>query len=72
MQVAFQESLAQVREKNYASGRRQMELRIKELEFELSKMKNSQDATQTELDLYKHLYQEEVTHRMSLTNELNK
>ncbi|XP_044943338.1 ankyrin repeat domain-containing protein 26-like [Mustela putorius furo] len=72
MQVAFQESLAQAREKKYASGRSQMQLRIKELEFELSKMKNSQDATKTELDLYKHLYQEEVTHRMSLTNELNK
>ena len=71
MQVAFQESLEQVREKNYASGRRQMELRIKELEFELSKMKNSQDVTKAELDRYKHLYLE-VTHRMSLTNELNK
>ena len=49
-----------------------MELRIKELEFELSKMKNSQDVTKTELDRYKHLYLEELTHRMSLTNELNK
>lgn len=49
-----------------------MELRIKELEFELSKMKNSRDVINTELDRYKHLYLEEVTHRMSLTNELNK
>ncbi|XP_044925124.1 ankyrin repeat domain-containing protein 26-like isoform X1 [Mustela putorius furo] len=72
MQVAFQESLAQIRENNYASVRSQMELRIKELEFELSKMKNSQDVTKIELDIYKHLYLEEVTHRMSLTNELNK
>ncbi|XP_032203792.1 ankyrin repeat domain-containing protein 26-like, partial [Mustela erminea] len=72
MQVAFQDSLAQVKEKNYASVRSQMELRIKELEFELSKMKKTQDVTKTELDRYKHLYLEEVTHRMSLTNELNK
>ncbi|XP_058993552.1 ankyrin repeat domain-containing protein 26-like [Mustela lutreola] len=71
-QVAFQESIAQLRENNNASVRSQMELRIKELEFELSKMKSCQDFTKTELDRYKHLYLEEVTHRMSLTNELNK
>ncbi|XP_059243401.1 ankyrin repeat domain-containing protein 26-like, partial [Mustela nigripes] len=72
-QVASQESLAQLRENNNASLRSQMELRIKELEFELLKMKSSQeDLTKTELDRYKHLYLEEVTHRMSLTNELNK
>ncbi|XP_044082416.1 ankyrin repeat domain-containing protein 26-like isoform X3 [Neovison vison] len=71
-QVAFQESVAQLRENNNASVRSQMELRIKELEFELSKMKSFQDVTKTELDIYKHLYLEEVTHRMSLTNELNK
>ncbi|XP_032707074.1 ankyrin repeat domain-containing protein 26-like [Lontra canadensis] len=72
-QVASQESLAQLRENNNASLRSQMEIRIKELEFELFKMKSSQeDLTKTELDRYKHLYLEEVTHRMSLTNELNK
>lgn len=71
-QVAFQESIAQLRENNNASVRSQMELRIKELEFELSKMKSCQDFTKTELDRYKHLYLEEVTHRVSLTNELNK
>ena len=49
-----------------------MELRIKELEFELSKMKTCQDVTKTDLDRYKHLYLEEVKHRMSSTNELNK
>ena len=49
-----------------------MELRFKELEFELSKMKNSQDVTKTELDRYKHLYLEEVRHRISLKNELIK
>ncbi|XP_059040284.1 ankyrin repeat domain-containing protein 26-like [Mustela lutreola] len=72
MQVAFQDSLAQVKENNYASVRSQMELRIKELEFELSKMKKTQDVTKTELDRYKHLYLEEVRHRISLKNELNK
>ncbi|XP_022347259.1 ankyrin repeat domain-containing protein 26 [Enhydra lutris kenyoni] len=72
-QVASQESLAQLRENNNASVRSQMELRIKELEFELFKMKSSQeDLTKTELDRYKHLYLEEVMHRTSLTNELNK
>ncbi|XP_047597404.1 ankyrin repeat domain-containing protein 26-like [Lutra lutra] len=72
-QVASQESLAQLRENNNASLRSQMELRIKELEFELFKMESSQeDLIKTELDRYKHLYLEEVTHRMSLTNELNK
>ncbi|XP_032205581.1 ankyrin repeat domain-containing protein 26-like isoform X4 [Mustela erminea] len=72
-QVASQESLAQLRENYNASLRSQMELRIKELEFELLKMKSSQeDLTKTELDRYKHLYLEEVMHRTSLTNELNK
>ncbi|XP_047599261.1 ankyrin repeat domain-containing protein 26 isoform X5 [Lutra lutra] len=72
-QVASQESLAQLRENTNASLRSQMELRIKELEFELFKMKSSQeDLTKTELGRYKHLYLEEVMHRTSLTNELNK
>lgn len=49
-----------------------MELRIKELESELSKMKTCQDVTKTESGIYEHLYLEEVKHGMSLTNELNK
>jgi len=50
-----------------------MELRIKELEFELSRMKSSQeDFNKTELEKYKQLYLEELKVRTSLTNELNK
>ncbi|XP_064439991.1 ankyrin repeat domain-containing protein 26 [Mirounga angustirostris] len=72
-QVASQESLGQLREANNASIRNQMELRIKELEFELSRMKCSQeDFNKTELEKYKQLYLEELKVRMSLTNELNK
>nr|XP_045727298.1 ankyrin repeat domain-containing protein 26-like [Mirounga angustirostris] len=72
-QVASQERLGQLRETNNASIRNQMELRIKELEFELSRMKSSQeDFNKTELEKYKQLYLEELKVRMSLTNELNK
>ncbi|KAF3813205.1 hypothetical protein GH733_018844, partial [Mirounga leonina] len=50
-----------------------MELRIKELEFELSRMKSSQeDFNKTELEKYKQLYLAELKVRTSLTNELNK
>ena len=50
-----------------------MELRMKDLEFELSKMKSSQEhSNKTELEKYKELYFEEVKVRTSLTNELNR
>ncbi|XP_032255443.1 ankyrin repeat domain-containing protein 26-like [Phoca vitulina] len=72
-QVASQERLGELRETNNASIRNQMELRIKELEFELSRMKSSQeDFNKTELEKYKQLYLEELKVRTSLTNELNK
>ncbi|XP_027953169.1 ankyrin repeat domain-containing protein 26-like isoform X3 [Eumetopias jubatus] len=68
-QVASQERLGQLRETNNASIRSQMELRIKELEFELSRMKSSRDFYKTELEKHKQLYVEELKVQTSLTNE---
>lgn len=50
-----------------------MELRMKDLEFQLSNMKSSQElSNKTELEKYKQLYLEEIKVRTSLTNELNR
>ncbi|XP_062954863.1 ankyrin repeat domain-containing protein 26 isoform X2 [Cynocephalus volans] len=71
-QAASQENLEKLRENNNASLRSQMELRIKDLESELFKMKNSQeDSIKTELVKYKQLYLEELKARKSLSNKLN-
>ncbi|XP_059953611.1 ankyrin repeat domain-containing protein 26 isoform X7 [Mesoplodon densirostris] len=72
-QAASQENLEQLRENNNASIRSQMELRIKDLESELSKVKTFQeDSTKAELEKYKQLYLEELKVRKSLANKLNK
>nr|XP_058912651.1 ankyrin repeat domain-containing protein 26 isoform X5 [Kogia breviceps] len=72
-QAASQENLEQLRETNNASIRSQMELRIKDLESELSKMKTFQeDSNKAELEKYKQLYLEELKVRKSLANKLNK
>ncbi|XP_068416457.1 ankyrin repeat domain-containing protein 26 isoform X4 [Eschrichtius robustus] len=72
-QAASQENLQQLRENNNASIRSQMELRIKDLESELSKMKTFQeDSNKAELEKYKQLYLEELKVRKSLANKLNK
>ncbi|XP_072874910.1 ankyrin repeat domain-containing protein 26 isoform X4 [Chlorocebus sabaeus] len=72
-QAASQENLEQLRENNFASMKSQMELRIKDLESELSKIKTSQeDFNKTELEKYKQLYLEELKVRKSLSNKLNK
>ncbi|XP_037671089.1 ankyrin repeat domain-containing protein 26-like [Choloepus didactylus] len=61
IQAASQEKLEQLRENNNTSMRQQMELRIKDLEYELSKMKIFQeDSNKSELERYKHLYLEEL------------
>ncbi|XP_060048334.1 ankyrin repeat domain-containing protein 26 isoform X2 [Erinaceus europaeus] len=53
-QATSQENLEQLRESNHASIQSQMELRIKDLEHELSKMKTSQeDSNKIELGKYK-------------------
>ncbi|XP_033064726.1 ankyrin repeat domain-containing protein 26 isoform X6 [Trachypithecus francoisi] len=72
-QAASQENLEQLRENNFASMKSQMELRIKDLESELSKIKTFQeDFNKTELEKYKQLYLEELKVRKSLSNKLNK
>ncbi|XP_076690340.1 ankyrin repeat domain-containing protein 30A [Callospermophilus lateralis] len=71
-QAASQENLEQLRESNNASIRSQMELRIKDLEYELSKMKTQEDSNKIELEKYKQLYVEEFKIRKSLLNKLNK
>ncbi|XP_060252824.1 ankyrin repeat domain-containing protein 26-like [Ovis aries] len=55
------------------AGSQQMELRIKDLESELSKMKTLQeDSNKAELEKYKHLYLVELEVRKSLQNKLDK
>ncbi|XP_048663538.1 ankyrin repeat domain-containing protein 26 isoform X7 [Marmota marmota marmota] len=71
-QAASQENLEQLRESNNASIRSQMELRIKDLEYELSKIKTQEDSNKIELEKYKQLYVEEFKIRKSLLNKLNK
>ncbi|XP_075853737.1 ankyrin repeat domain-containing protein 26 isoform X7 [Microcebus murinus] len=72
-QAASQENLEQLRENHIASIRSQMELRIKDLESELSKMKTSQeDFNKMELEKYKQLYLEELKFRKSLATKLSK
>ncbi|XP_042847210.1 ankyrin repeat domain-containing protein 26 isoform X1 [Panthera tigris] len=72
-QAAAQENLDQLRENAHASMRSQMELRIKDLESQVSTMKTSQeDSTKTELETYRQLYLEELKARKSLRNKLNR
>lgn len=47
-----------------------MELIVKDLESELSKMKTVEDFNKTELEKYEHLYLEELKFRDLLSNEL--
>ncbi|XP_052030649.1 ankyrin repeat domain-containing protein 30A isoform X1 [Apodemus sylvaticus] len=71
-QAASQENLEQLRENSNASVRSQMELRIKDLESQLYKMKAQEDFDKIELEKYKQLYQEEFRVRKSLSSKLNK
>nr|XP_044993230.1 ankyrin repeat domain-containing protein 26 isoform X2 [Jaculus jaculus] len=71
-QATSQESLEQLRENNNASIRNQMELRIKDLESELAKMKAQEDFHKFELEKYKQLHVEEFRIRKSLSSKLNK
>uniref|UniRef100_A2RUR9-3 Isoform 3 of Coiled-coil domain-containing protein 144A n=1 Tax=Homo sapiens TaxID=9606 RepID=A2RUR9-3 len=67
------EQLVQLREDNTTSIKTQMELTIKDLESEISRIKTSQaDFNKTELERYKELYLEEVKVRESLSNELSR
>ncbi|XP_043415259.1 ankyrin repeat domain-containing protein 26-like isoform X6 [Prionailurus bengalensis] len=72
-QAAAQENLDQLRKNAHASTRSQMELRIEDLESQVSTMKTSQeDSTKTELETYRQLYLEELKVRKSLRSELNR
>ncbi|OWK08797.1 hypothetical protein Celaphus_00015425 [Cervus elaphus hippelaphus] len=67
-----QENLERLREKSNALIS-QVELRIKDLESELSKMNIFQeDSNKAELEKYKQLYLEELEVRKSLANKLDK
>ncbi|KAM5337489.1 ankyrin repeat domain-containing protein 26 isoform 2-T2 [Glossophaga mutica] len=71
-QAASQENLEQLRENHNASIRSQLELRIKDLESELDKIKISQNSKEINLEKYKQLYLEEIESKKSLANILNK
>ncbi|XP_013363831.1 PREDICTED: ankyrin repeat domain-containing protein 30A isoform X3 [Chinchilla lanigera] len=71
-QAASQGHSEQLGESNNASMRSQMELRIKDLESELSKMKTQEDSNEIQLEKYKQLYIEEFKTRKSLSSKLNK
>lgn len=64
--------MEQLRENSNASVRSQMELRIKDLESQLYRMKAQEDFDKIELEKYKQLYQEEFRARKSLSSKLNK
>ncbi|XP_073085601.1 uncharacterized protein [Manis javanica] len=66
-----QKRLQQWREKDN-SFRMQMELRIKDLEFQLSKKVSQEDSIRAELEKYKQLQREEVNTSLSLANQLDK
>ncbi|XP_055284388.1 ankyrin repeat domain-containing protein 26-like [Moschus berezovskii] len=72
IQAASQENLQQFQEERIASVRSPMELKIKDLESELSKMKTSQDSDKAELEKYKKLYLEELKVRKGLESKLDK
>ncbi|XP_015747036.2 ankyrin repeat domain-containing protein 26 [Python bivittatus] len=78
-QAASQETLEQIRATSNASLRNQLENRIRDLESELGKLKNSQqdnilqkESTHTELEKYKGLYSEELKIRRSLGSKLDR
>ncbi|XP_010611150.1 ankyrin repeat domain-containing protein 26 isoform X2 [Fukomys damarensis] len=71
-QAASQENLQQLRETNNASMRSQMELRIRDLESEVSKMKIQEETNKVQLEKYRQHYLEELNTRKSLSSKLNK
>ncbi|XP_057355324.1 ankyrin repeat domain-containing protein 26-like [Manis pentadactyla] len=72
LQDEAQKRLQQWREKDNSSFRMQMELRIKDLEFQLSKKISQEDSIRAELEKYKQLHREEVNTSLSLANQLDK
>ena len=71
--AASQENLEQLRERSNALIRSQVELRIKDLESDLSKMKSlQQDSNKAKLEKYKQLNLVEYEVRKSLEDKLDK
>ena len=60
IQAASEENLQQFQQEHVASIRSQMELRIKDLGSELSKMNTFQDSNKAALEKYKQHYLEEL------------
>ncbi|XP_048812881.1 ankyrin repeat domain-containing protein 26 isoform X5 [Lagopus muta] len=78
-QAASQDRLEQIRDNHHASLRNQLKHRIKDLECELDRIKNTQhdsifqkESTQAEVEKYKEKYLEEVKIRKSLGNKLER
>ncbi|XP_035177676.1 ankyrin repeat domain-containing protein 26-like isoform X7 [Oxyura jamaicensis] len=78
-QAASQDRLEQIRASHHASLRNQLKHRIKDLECELDRIKNTQqdsifqkESTQAEVEKYKELYLEEVKIRRCLANKLER
>ncbi|NXW92967.1 ANR26 protein, partial [Alopecoenas beccarii] len=78
-QAASQDRLEQIRASHHASLRNQLKQRIRELEFELDRIKNTQqdnifqkESTQAEVERYKELYLEEMKMRRCLANKLER
>ncbi|NXK22114.1 ANR26 protein, partial [Arenaria interpres] len=78
-QAASQERLEQIRASHHASLRNQLKHRIRDLECELDRIKNTQqdsifqkESTQAEVERYKELYLEEVKIRRCLANKLER
>ncbi|KAK2517045.1 ankyrin repeat domain-containing protein 26 isoform B [Columba livia] len=79
VQAASQDRLEQIRASHHASLRKQLKHRIRDLEFELDRIKNIQqdnifqkESTQAEVKRYKELYLEEVKIRRCLANKLER
>ncbi|XP_067171310.1 ankyrin repeat domain-containing protein 26 isoform X3 [Apteryx mantelli] len=78
-QAASQDRLEQIRASHHASLRNQLKHRIRDLESELDRIKNTQqdnifqkESTQAEVGKYKELYLEEVKIRRCLANKLER
>ncbi|NXP37174.1 ANR26 protein, partial [Leiothrix lutea] len=77
-QAASQDRLEHIRASHHASLRNQLKDRIRDLECELDKIKNTQQETfpkecaQAEVEKYKELYQEEVKTRRCLAKKLER
>ncbi|XP_015483642.1 ankyrin repeat domain-containing protein 26-like isoform X6 [Parus major] len=77
-QAASQDRLEHIRASHHASLRNQLKDRIRDLECELDKIKNTQqesfpkECAQAEVEKYKELYQEEVKTRRCLAKKLER